>query len=389
MQWLYFSDTNSPAEAIEIALSKRKHTLLTIYQLEDLSNQLSQIEFPVLFLKANTVYNVYDLAKELSTTYPHAYLILIVPDNMENIKKAMHVGASNLLRISADSEEREEVIKQAEGFMNYREKKDNGSVFRIAKNSKVISICSPKGGSGRTTVSVNLAAALAKQGKKVIVVDGNLQFGDVAMYMDLNPKLTIYEWVKEGYEHNNFAIDKYVMTHKSGVSILAAPPRPEFFEMITDVHLRTAIKELKRLCDVIIIDAPSYLSEVLLSCLEMSEDILLLLSNDLPVLKRNKLFLETLETFQQSEKVKLIMNQDPKNKKLEFKKIEQIMGKEFFFQLPYQETIVNNSISSGIPFVLSHTRSPISKGVLMLANKILVSQVDPIIEPRSKRAIAY
>ncbi len=168
----------------------------------------------------------------------------------------------------------------------------------------MISVCNPKGGLGRTTFVVNMATAFAKQGKKVAVIDANLQFGDVALYFDLKPKRTIYEWVKEGYGDSQYSIDQYLVQHSSGVSVLAAPPRPEFFEYIHVEHMDSAIEELKRVFDIIIIDTPSYLSEIHLVCLKNSDEILVLMTNDIPVLRTTKLYIDTLDSFQFKGKVK-------------------------------------------------------------------------------------
>ncbi|MFK4998204.1 CpaE family protein [Bacillus sp. N9] len=85
---------------------------------------------------------------------------------------------------------------------------------------------------GRTSLTVNLAVAFAKQGHKVAVIDGDLQFGDVAMHFNLKPSRTIYDWVKEAYGRSNYSIDQYMDKHESGVYILAAPPRPEFLKWL-------------------------------------------------------------------------------------------------------------------------------------------------------------
>ena len=93
-------------------------------------------------------------------------------------------------------------------------------------------------------------------GKKVAIIDGNLQFGEVAMYFNMKPKRTIYEWVKEGYGRQNYSISQYMTVSESDVSILAAPQRPEFFEGISEDHMKAAIEEAKKLFDIVLIDMP-------------------------------------------------------------------------------------------------------------------------------------
>ena len=202
--------------------------------------------------------------------------------------------------------------------MDHRSSKENMySSHLVKQESRVISICSPRGGIGRTSLTVNLAVAFAKQGKKVAVIDGDLQFGDVAMYFNLKPNRTIYEWVKEAYGRSNFSIDQYMVKHDSGVYILAAPPRPEFFEVVEEVHIITAIEEARKIFDVILIDTSAYLSEIHLNLLEEADDLLLMTKNDLSALRINKLYLDTLESMNLKGKVKVVLNTSKESKKMQ------------------------------------------------------------------------
>ncbi|WP_421381605.1 AAA family ATPase [Bacillus salacetis] len=366
-KWFYFSDTNAPSDEINVILQKQQNELNHFYRLEEVIEKLKSSESIVLFLRANTHYNGYDLCQELSVKFPNVYIVLIVPDNMENTKKAMNAGASNLLRYSAEEEEKRDVIIQAGKYMKLRE---TDWSFHDSTNCKVISVCSTKGGIGRTTTSVNLAAAFAKQGKNVGILDADLQFGDVTMYLDLKPSKTIYEWVKEGYERKVYSIEKYLSKHESGVSVFPAPLRPEFFEMITEDHIERAIEEMKMLFDVIVIDTSSSLSEVHLKCLELSDECLLLVTSNIPVLRRSKLYIETLESFNLGDKLKIIEARSAKKKVLDLKKMEQMLGKPFTGSIPDQDSITDASINTGIPFLLSHPRSPIGKSIIILAQNL-------------------
>ena len=340
----------------------------------------------VLFLKANTIYNGFELCQNISILYPEIYIVLIVPDNMENAKKAMQAGASDLLRFSSNAEEIREAIFQAEKYMNLRSNKEDGHSIKLSKNNcKVISLSSPKGGVGRTLLTVNLAASFAKQGLKVAVVDADLQFGDVSIYCDLKQKKTIYDWVKEGYGRTHYSIDQFMEKHESGVSILAAPSRPEFFESITGQHIEVALEEMKKIFDIVLIDTPAYLSEIHLSCVKKSDIVLLLAIKELSVLRNSRLYLDTLETLNLKDKVKFIINRDAKNRTFDTQKIEEILGLKIEASLPDQEDVASSSIDQGIPFVISHSRTSIAKSVLLLAEKLSVQEKDVLSRKKEKR----
>lgn len=384
MKWFYYSDTNAPANDIESLLTGKKYSLKSIFKIEDIHQSLVNNEQSVLFIKTNSKYNIYEICQEISVLYPHVYIILIVPDNMENIKKAMHVGASDILRTSSEEEEIKEVIFQAEKYMMHRASKEKVYTINLTKKDcRVISVSNPKGGLGRTSLVVNAAAAFAKQGQKVAVIDANLQFGDVALYFDIKPSRTIYEWVKEAYGRAHYSIDQYMVNHTFGVSILAAPPRPEFFEYINVEHMKTAIEEMKKLFDVILIDTPGYLSDIELISLKSSEEILIVITNDIPVLRTTKLYIDTLDSLNLKGKVKLIENRALKNKGIDNKKIEEILGLELFASLPDQEGIVKTSLNEGVPFILTQTRSSIAKAVIQLTEKLSIHDGDRLL-PRKK-----
>lgn len=372
LQWLFYSDTNSKAEILEESLLKRQYTMKRITYLERLFDNLKKNSQVILIIKANTVYNVYQLCEELSVKYPHVYIILMVPDNMENVKKAMQAGASNTLRFSSDKEEVREVIVQAEKYMHHRFNQEDVPSFHVlGDDNRVISVCSTKGGVGRSSLTVNLAVGLAKQGQRVAVLDGDVQFGDVAMYFDLKPKKTIYEWVKEGEAREEIDIDKFMTKHESGVSVLAAPGRPEFFEIITAQDIHMAIEEMKKIYSVILIDNSSYLSEIHLQCIEESDELLLITTGDLPSVRNMKLYMDTLASLDLNIEKRLIMNQKNKKSLIDENKLSDITGLPIYATLPNQGSIVDSSINEGRPYVITHPRKPLSKEVLKLAGKLL------------------
>ncbi|MEC1523508.1 AAA family ATPase [Neobacillus niacini] len=378
INWIYFSDTKTSPGEIKTLLEKDHSQLTATFQLERLHALLGENNQSVLFLKAGSLFNVYELSQEISALYPHAYIILIVQEGMEDLKKAMQMGASDTLRTTFNEEELSEAILHARKFMRHRAKMDHNPINLPKAEGKVFAISSPKGGVGKTSLTINLAVSFAKLGKKVAIIDGNLQFGDVAMYCNLKPKRTIYEWVKESYGRDHYPISHYMTSSEYDVSILAAPQRPEFFEGISEHHIKSAIEEIKKQFDIILIDMSTYLSDIHLRCLDLADEILLLTTNELSVMRLTQLYLETIETINLKNKVKLILNRYQKGQSLEVKKIEEIFGLNVYHILPDQSTVVLAAINAGYPFILSHSRSHIGKSVLKLSEALFVKNNDEI-----------
>jgi pilus assembly protein CpaE len=174
------------------------------------------------------------------------------------------------------------------------------------KRCEVVTIFGTKGGVGKTTIAVNLAVLLAKSKKKVALIDLDLQFGDVSIFLNLYPKRTISELAQEGNALDLELLDSYLIPHISGVKILPAPGRPEYAELITPGHVEEIVNLLKLHYDYIVIDTPPLFNETNLSALDLSTQILLVLAMDLATIKNVKLSLELLESLHQRGKTKLI-----------------------------------------------------------------------------------
>ncbi|MEH7352860.1 AAA family ATPase [Neobacillus drentensis] len=385
INWVYFSDTNTFPEEIETLLERQQFNLTVTSQIESLYGLLNNSNQSVLFLNVDKYYNVYDLCQEISVLYPHVYIILIIPEEQENLRQAMLMGASDTLRSSYNLGELSEAVANAKKFMQHRAKKEHSVTNLVKENSKVIAVSSPKGGVGRTLLTVNLAVAFSKMGKKVAVIDGNLQFGEVSIYYNMKPKRTIYEWVKEGYGHANYSIDQYMTLVDGEVSVLAAPPRPEFFEGISEKHIKEAVEGAKNLFDIVLIDMPVNLSEIHLRFLDLADEILLLTTNEISVLRLSQLYLESLESIMLKDKVKLILNRYVKSQGLDVKKIEEILGVEVHFSLPEQTNVAASSIKAGQPFMLANSRSHLGKAVWKLSQNLFVQKSGEVAEMKKDR----
>ena len=158
----------------------------------------------------------------------------------------------------------------------------------------VVAVFSPKGGVGRTTVAVNLAVAAASLGgKRVALMDGSFQFGDVGVLLNLNPKnKSIADLVPELEAGDLESVEPFTINHSSGVRVLLAPASPEAAEHVTAVHVKRAIEALRAEHDLVIVDCTSTFNDTTLAILDESDVILTLLSLEITSIKNMRLFLE-------------------------------------------------------------------------------------------------
>ncbi len=366
IQWIGFSEKSSPIEVRQSFGAKGK--MITWYsEIDQLEQSLNSSNGTVLFLHESETYSVYELSREISLKYPLLSIVLLV--SIVNYKKALYSGAIDIVSLPIDQQEVTKAVAEAERLIEEKLTKHVNPVEN--KQGKVITVCSTKGGVGKTTVSVNLAVALSKTNQKVVVLDLDLQFGDIAILYDVQPKKTIYEWVKECYEQDGENVQSFITSHSSGVDILAAPLLPEFAELISGMHVSSVIEQLQKHYDYVIIDTPPSLVETVLVSLENSHEIFLITSMDLPTLKNGKLAIETLQLLGLKDKIKIILNRDTEMEGMKVETVEKILALKVDAKIPSDYKAVVQSFNNGTPFVSSSPKLPVSKGIINLANDMV------------------
>ncbi|MBO8172217.1 MAG: AAA family ATPase [Bacillaceae bacterium] len=380
IKWLGLTDNTRSVSRVDIAVKKTENTL-TWYTREDaLRRELENVEHAVVFLKAATSYDIYQLCREFSLFYPLVCTVLLVPEDELDLKKAMRVGAVDVIRLSSREEEIVDAIKEAENAVKLKSTQVNHAREEEKKEyARVITITSTKGGVGKSTIAANLATAFARKLLKVAVLDLDLQFGDMAILFDVKPRRTIYDWVNEEYNDAKIGVERVMIKHESGVHIFPSPLRPEFAEFINGQHVDTLIHQLKETYDVVLVDTSPALVETGLVAMENSQDILLVTTKELPTLKNSKLQIETLESLGLKDNIHLLLNRDSRVKGLNMHMCEEILGTKVYEKIPEDEKVVLPSVNQGKPFVLSSPRAPVSKSIYSLADKL-----NPRPKPREK-----
>ncbi|RLL47034.1 MinD/ParA family protein [Oceanobacillus piezotolerans] len=226
------------------------------------------------------------------------------------------------------------------------------------QNTITIVIASAVGGVGRTTITANLAALLAKQNIKVSVIDADLQFGDISLAFDLHPDRTITDAAERKDTEN---IPFYLMKHDSGVNVLPAPSRPEYAELITSDFLLKVIENLKEDTDVLLIEAQAGLHDLTIQLMEKADIILTVSTPLMSALKNTKMMIETLQLLGLKEKVKLVINQFTSKTMIHPKEIRKLIGVNEATFLPKEDKEIDHSLDTGIPVVTGHPKLAFTK----------------------------
>jgi pilus assembly protein CpaE len=216
----------------------------------------------------------------------------------------------------------------------------------------VITIYSPKGGTGCTTLAVNLAVSLARSKHSTILVDGSLQFGDINIALNLKSKTTIIDLVERSEELDAELITSVVTTHKSGLKVLTAPPRPEMAEAIKVHHIEALLKQLRLLYSYIIIDTGPRLDDITLALLDGADRVLLVVQPELPGITHASRFLDLAnELGYKPEKVKLVVSGVQNKEAISPADVSRALKRASPFIIPADSEITRDAINRGEPVV--------------------------------------
>lgn len=240
---------------------------------------------------------------------------------------------------------------------------------------KLIAVFAPKGGVGCTTLAVNLAISIhrAVRGKEsVLLVDASLQFGDIAVMLDLRPTHSIADVATQIEEMDNSMIETVITPHSTGIKVLLSPPRPEMADMVSADHLERIMAQLKRQYDYIIVDTWTSLHDTVLTILDAADLIVLPTTPDISSLRNVRLFFEVTEQLgYPSEKMVLVLNKSDRRSGIRANDIQESLKHTVIAEVPLDDAAALMSVNRGVPFVVSDPARPISQAIIRLAQNLL------------------
>ena len=311
-------------------------------------------------------------------------VILSVQGDPNYMRRAMLAGARDFLTKPPMGDELISAIRRA-GTMAHQERAKGGgraaavtssglpSVPSISSSQgKIITVYSPKGGTGSTTLAVNLGIALHNDETRAVIVDGNFQFGDVSIFINEQGKNTILDLASIADELDPEIVGDVMVKHNaSGVHVLAAPSRPEDAEAISSQQLLQILQYLRRVYAYVIVDTPSLLTDVVLASIDNSDIVVLIATQEIPAIKNTRLFLDVMSTLGvEHERIIFAINRYDKRIGITPEKIGENLKMDVAAIIPLDEKSVIPSVNRGVPFILGSKTQPASRGVLSLAESV-------------------
>jgi pilus assembly protein CpaE len=297
------------------------------------------------------------------------------------LQQAIRAGVDDVVAVSADDAELLDAISRASSRVVARGQGAGTLAPPTAAQTpgRVVSVFCTKGGTGKSVVAINLAVALAKRTiQPVVLVDADLQFGDVALMLQLQPTHTIAEAVQAGDRLDGAMLENLLLRHPpSGLLVLAAPTEPSSADQIGRADIARILDILRERCAYVVVDTSANFAEVTLAAIESSDDILVMAGLDVMSLKSARIGLQTMRVLGiPFSRVKFVLNRANTRVGLTEADAERALQLKIDAALP-SDILVAESVNRGVPVVTSAPRSKFAKSIDGLADMLMNSASAP------------
>lgn len=301
-------------------------------------------------------------ATVLDVQWPETSVVLAAEPDPNLILQAMRSGIRELLNPASDPAEIRVLLERACHYHASRRQSPAPSSVTESGKGKVIGVFSPKGGVGKTTIATNLAVGLGRIAPmRVVIVDLDLQFGDVASALYLNPEHTVTDAVTPAASRDNLVLKAFLTVHPASIYALCAPDNPVDADNITPEQVGRLLSQLADEFDYVVVDTAPGLPEVGLAALERCTDAVWVSGMDVPgarglrsglgILKQLNLLPEHRHT---------VLNMADPKVGLTVEDLESTIGAPVDISIPRSRAVAL-STNRGIPLLQDSRKDPAAK----------------------------
>ena len=302
------------------------------------------------------------LIQRLKTEAPGTALISAARDaSPDLLLQSLRAGAKEFLRLPISPDELKTVLDRVGEFCA-------GQVVAPKKKGRMVSVFSSKGGCGTSFIATNLAAATAS---RTVLVDLNLQAGDLPLFLGLDPKYSFAEMAENRARLDDALINSFVTPYSSHLSLLAAPKEADSADEIEPEHVFDVLQKLREAYDYVILDPQHTFDSITLAALDQSDEIVLVLTLDIPAIRSTQRALEIFDRLgYPRKKVRIVVNRWSKQIDLDLRQVEKFLGEPVIGFVPSDYQTAVTSINLGRPLVQSDANCKIALEIKRIARTI-------------------
>ncbi len=309
----------------------------------------------------------------VTSSHPSLGVVFAVYElSTDVLQQALRAGARDAIVIGGEASLHQSVDRVGE-LLAGATTRAQAPAARTGAPGRLISVFSTKGGVGKTCVAINVAASMAKRSSEpVVLIDGDLQFGDVSVMLGLPPQNTVLD-AAAAVQYGDVELVQTLASKDpaTGLLVLPAPIEPMPTDALLPGEMVNICAALQEIAGHVIIDLPSVFNDYVLALIEASDDVLLVGSMDIPSIKNLKIGMQTLDLQAVAgPKLKLVLNHANAKVKLDVKEIERVLGLSANFPIP-DDISVPISVNAGRPVVVDEPKSPVSRALDCIAESLL------------------
>jgi pilus assembly protein CpaE len=307
------------------------------------------------------------VADEAASEAPHAVVVVCGGTPGDFVQEVFDAGAEDILPLTEIPAMGPQVLFAIEKALTRHASAPKPAAAAPTEGAEIICVLGPKGGTGKTLTSSNLAVALAGRGKRVALVDLDLQFGDLGLVMGLKPERTIFDLVTSGGSLDGPKLSSFLARHESGVEVLLAPTRPDQASAVNTDFLRDLYAVMRSHFDYVVVDTPPGFTAEVIATIDAADGVCLIGTLDAPSLKNAKLGAETLELMgYPADRIRVVLNRADSKVGVSHADVVTVLGRAPDVLIPSSRDVVR-SVNAGHPIVASGARSEAAKGFEALA----------------------
>ena len=319
------------------------------------------------------------LIQRLGTESPKTAIISAAHNaSPDLLLQSLRAGAREFLQLPIRADELKTVLDRVAEFCA-------GQVEAPKKKGRMVAVFSSKGGCGTSFIATNLAAST---NARTVLVDLNLQAGDLPLFLGVDPKYSFADMAENRTRLDDALIKSFVTPYSSNLSLLAAPKEADSADEIEPEHVFEVLQRLRESYEYVVLDPQHTFDSITLAALDQSDEIVLILTLDIPAIRSTQRALEIFDRLgYPRKKIRIVVNRWSKQIDLDLRQVEKFLGEPVIGFVPSDYQTAVTSINLGRPLVQSDPNSKIAQEIRRVARTIATGQIAVHEEPEPRRTL--